>query len=220
MSLLENGSFGNRKRVGKKGYEDDAVKKKSGVPMSMGRALDKTGFGGQTNFGGDVRFGGETNLGGDTKFAPTYGGDPNVRRAVSQERSRSRDYNMAYREAKKRNNPMQALAIREQALQRGVQFGGIQQYGDIEKGIRKKFAMQDQEGRRLAGDQALGNQAFQNMLNAQNNTIQNMQEQRRLREEKTKSMIERLEELNKKVFDKDDLEGPVRASTMDFLNNK
>ena len=89
-------------------------------------------------------------------------------------------------------------------MQRGVQFGGIQQYGDIEKGIRKKFAMQDQEGRRLAGDQALGNQAFQNMLNAQENTIQNMQKQRQLMEEKTKSMIETIEAFHKNVLNKDD----------------
>lgn len=58
-----------------------------------------------------------------------------VRRAETQSRQLSRDANLAYRQAIKRNDRAGAYAIRKDAIGNGIQFGGIRQAGDVREGV-------------------------------------------------------------------------------------
>jgi len=53
------------------------------------------------------------------------------RRAETQTRQLSRDTNLAYRQAIRRNDRAGALSIRQDAINNNVQFGGIRQHGEV-----------------------------------------------------------------------------------------
>ncbi len=101
------------------------------------------------------------------------GQQADLRRAETQNRQLSRDANLAYRQAIKRNDRAGAYAIRKDAIGNGIQFGGIRQAGDVRQDARRARA-NAQLGAELNQDSAviagqMHNQFMQNQT-AQMNT--------------------------------------------------
>ncbi len=93
-----------------------------------------------------------------------------VRRATTQSKQLSRDANMAYREAIKRNDRAGAYAIKKDAISNGIDFGGIKRASSTEDSVLRSRA-NAQLGAEMQNDSALMSHTLHNQF-MENNTAQ------------------------------------------------